>query len=137
VLRLQGCWQAVSEGAEDPAVTTDLAGLPLLFSGTHGPDGGGRGRRTGLRELSDRALAEALIQQPARESEQGGQQEGQRGRGIPQLGGGDKAAGSVLSERHDEWQVGKRCIASDPSRKYIEGRSKKQNSSNWLRANER
>jgi hypothetical protein len=55
-------------------------------------DGGGGGGRALLRRLASRALAEDLVQRPVGETQQGGREEAQRGRHIPQRGGGGKAS---------------------------------------------
>jgi hypothetical protein len=67
-----------------PAVATGHRGLSGPFPEALGTNGGGRGRRTLLRYLPTGALAEDLVEQPAREAKQGGQEEDGGGRDLPE-----------------------------------------------------
>ena len=74
-------WRRVSESFSFP------------FPETLGADGGSRGGCALLRHLPCRALAEDLVEQPPGASQQGSEEEDQRGRHIPDRGIGDKACG--------------------------------------------
>src|SRR5215217_2280989 len=76
-----------------PAVAKGLRGLPASVCETRRVDGGGRGGRALLRPLPSRALAEDMVQQPPRASQQGDQEKDERGGHIPDGGIGDKACG--------------------------------------------